>query len=181
MNMAVDTSVDPPVHVHMAESADVPAIARMSKELACEEGCPEVVQATLQDWQRDLFGPQPHFTATLADRRGEVAGMLIYGKEHYPGWAASVIKIHDLYVRPEHRRQHVARALLEHVAGFALQNGIILMHLNVRKANPARLFYSRAGFQQVPECLTYLIALPGIAKLAQAATELAEVDLPEFL
>ena len=170
--------ISPSVHIHAARRAEVPVVVNLAKELACEEGHPDIIQATPQDWERDLFGQQAHFTAILADHDGETAGMLIYGKEFYPGWVAPAIKIHDLYVKPSHRRQHVAKALLEYVAGIALEAKAALVHLNVRAANPARDFYSRTGFQPVPECLTYLIALPAIQTLAQAASEIARLDLP---
>jgi GNAT superfamily N-acetyltransferase len=159
--------------VRLAVSADVPAIAGMIKELARDGECPDVVQATQEDWLRDLFGPHPPFSALIAESSNEVVGTLIYAVERYPGWAYPAIKIHELYVVPQRRRQRIATALFNVLANAARESQIVVMQLNVREANPARNFYERVGFQQVPECLTYVMALPALQTLIETAANLA--------
>ena len=47
--------------------------------------------------------------------------------------AVLVEAFQDLYVTPLHRRQRVAKSLLEYIANLALKNRVFLMHLNVRE------------------------------------------------
>jgi ribosomal protein S18 acetylase RimI-like enzyme len=145
----------------------------MARALDREEGCIRNLRGTLQDWHHHLLGAGSRFTAMLAEYNGEISGMLIYGVEQLPGWSAPVLKVHDLYVVPARRRRHVARTLMAHVTHFAVARKIIMTHLNVREDNPARHFYSQAGFQHVAQCLTYLMALPALEQLEKIATEFA--------
>ena len=161
------------VRVRNAMPADVPTIARMKLELAQEEGFPEVVRATEEDWMRDLFSPTARFSTFVAESSDGMVGMLIYGEKYCPAWPDPIIFILDLYVDPAHRRHGVGTMLLQHVAGRAIRNKIPLMELNVLEDNPARQLYSRAGFQHLPQCLTYVIAGPGLLQLAGTLTDFA--------
>jgi ribosomal protein S18 acetylase RimI-like enzyme len=161
------------VRVRQATPADVPTIAHMKLEFAREEGYPETVRASEQDWLRDLFSPSAHFCTLLAECDGEIVGMLIYGEKFCPAWPDPIIYILDLFVEPVWRRHGVGTTLLQHVAGRAIRNNVPLMELNVREDNPARQLYSRAGFQHLPHCLTYIIAGPGLMQLAGNLTEFA--------
>jgi ribosomal protein S18 acetylase RimI-like enzyme len=154
------------VRVRQAVAADVPAIARMKIAFAREEGYPETVHATEQEWLRDLFGPTGHFKAIIAERGDQIGGMLIYGEKYCPGWVQPIINILDIYVEPAHRRRHIATMLLQHIARHAITNNSTFMELNVSEDSVARLLYSRAGFQQVPQCLTYIVAHQGLRELA---------------
>ncbi len=160
------------LHIRLATKADAPVIAGMVRELARDGDCPNELMATQEDWLRDLFGPQPPFTALVAESGGEIVGTLIYAVERYPGWALPAIKVHELYVVPARRRQGVATTLINFLADAVRESPVVLMQLTVRKTNPARKFYARIGFQQVPECLTYVMALPALHALIETATSL---------
>ena len=166
--------------IRLAIRADVPAIAGMVRELSRDGECPEALLATQEDWQRDLFGPQPPFTALVADLDNKVVGTLIYAVERYPGWVLPAIKVHELYVVPGLRRQGIATTLLNFLADAVRGGPVALMQLTVREANPARKFYERIGFQQVPECLTYVLALPALHTLVETAASVAN-DMTGFL
>jgi ribosomal protein S18 acetylase RimI-like enzyme len=165
--------VEQPVLVRQAIATDVAAIACLKAAFAREEDVLHVLEASEDDWQRDLFSPVAHFTALMAESGGEAVGILIYAEKFYPGWNGVTLVIHDLYVLPEWRRRRIATTLLSQLAAHAVSHNIPIMELNVREDNPARAFYSRAGFQHLPQCLTYLIALPALQDLAAAAGELA--------
>lgn len=167
--------IHPTIHTRMATAADIPVIAAMAQALDLEEGCAFNLRGSLQDWHDHLFDAGPRFITALAEYDGEICGMLIYGEEQLPGWSAPVLKIHDLYVVPARRRRRIARTLMEHVAQYAVARNILLMHLNVRHDNPARSFYSDTGFQHMDKCLTYLMALPALAQLANPAADPATV------
>ncbi|MFF5085316.1 GNAT family N-acetyltransferase [Actinoplanes sp. NPDC000266] len=58
--------------------------------------------------------------------------------------------IRDLYVRPTHRRQGTARALLTHVITEARSAGALRLSLQTETANaPALSLYTSLGFHQV--------------------------------
>jgi ribosomal protein S18 acetylase RimI-like enzyme len=101
--------------------------------------------------------------------------MLIFSEKFCPAWVEPVINILDLYVEPVYRRRRIATMLLQHVAGRAIRSKIPLMELNVREDNPARNLYSRAGFQHIPQCLTYIIAGPSLLELAGILNNVASL------
>jgi hypothetical protein len=53
------------------------------------------------------------------------------------------------------------------VAALACDLGSPIVELTVRADNPAQSFYLRAGFQPVPQCLTFVLAGPALAALAK--------------
>jgi GNAT superfamily N-acetyltransferase len=77
-----------------------------------------------------------------------------------------VIFLQDLFVEPAQRANGVARALMARVAAYANALGSPIVELTVRADNPAQQFYLRAGFQLLPQCLTYVLAGPALATLA---------------
>jgi ribosomal protein S18 acetylase RimI-like enzyme len=152
--------------VRAASADDVAALARMKTEFAREEGTPEVVSASEADWLRDLFGVPPRFHALVAERGGEIIGMLIYAEKFHPAWVGATLCIRDVYVQPKGRRQGIAAALLRHLAAHALERGMLMMELTVHRDNAARDLYHAVGFRHLNECLTYLIAGPALTALA---------------
>lgn len=60
------------------------------------------------------------------------------------------MELHTLGVRPEERRQGIARSLLEHMVGEARRLGVRRVFLQVRPSNaPARALYEAFGFRVV--------------------------------
>ena len=63
--------------------------------------------------------------------------------------------IHDLYVKPEHRRRGVASMLMAEAERFARGEGAHLLRLGVLDGNErARRFYERHGFREHAHVLT---------------------------
>ena len=57
-----------------------------------------------------------------------------------------------MYVRPQARGRGVGEAIIEAVAGWAIQQGAATMHLWVTETNkPARMLYERCGFTVTAE------------------------------
>lgn len=55
------------------------------------------------------------------------------------------------------------------LSAIAMAEGVPLIQLNVHEGNSARQFYDRAGFQHLPECLTYAIGGGRMRDLAAMA------------
>jgi GNAT superfamily N-acetyltransferase len=63
--------------------------------------------------------------------------------------------VHDIFVRPEHRRRGVAGMLMAEAERFARNQGARVMRLGVLDRNePARAFYARQGFREYTHVLT---------------------------
>ena len=160
-----------PFHVRAAMPADVPALMRLKRLLAQGEDSLHAVRATAADWLRDGFGPGAGFAAFVAEAKhessGSVIGMATCSRRIITGWDGPVIFLQDLFVEPDCRRRGVARALMARVAAYARDLGSPIVELTVRANNPARDFYHRNGFAHLPLCLTYVLAGPALASLAE--------------
>jgi predicted N-acetyltransferase YhbS len=152
--------------VRAAEPADIPALMRLKRALAQGEDSLHAVCATEADWLRDGFGPDAGFTAFVAEDAGAIVGMATCSRRTITGWNGPVIFLQDLFVEPAHRERGVANALMARVAALACDLGSPIIELTVRADNPAQTFYMRSGFRPVPQCLTYVLAGPALAALA---------------
>jgi GNAT superfamily N-acetyltransferase len=153
--------------VRAAEPADIPALMRLKHLLAEGEDSLHAVRATAADWLRDGFGPRAGFSAFVAVDDAAVIGMATYSQRRITGWNGPVIFLQDLFVEPVFRRHGVARALMARLAAFAHDLGSPIVELTVRADNPAQGFYLRAGFQPLPQCLTYVLSGPALKQLAE--------------
>jgi ribosomal protein S18 acetylase RimI-like enzyme len=172
-----------PIKIRKAEPRDVTALMRLKRLLAEGEDALHALSASEADWLRDGFGPNPGFTAFVAERSAgdavvgnpiignPIVGMATCSQRVVTGWNGPVVFLQDLFVEPEFRAQGIARQLVARVAALARDLGSPIVELTVRADNPAQLFYVSAGFQPLPECLTFVLAGPALAKLADTNDE----------
>jgi len=156
-----------PFRVRAAEPADIPALMRLKRLLAQSEDSLHAVRASAADWLRDGFGEGAGFTAFVAEDSDAVIGMATCSRRTITGWGGPVIFLQDLFVEPAHRQHGIASALIACIAAFARELGSPIVELTVRADNPAQTFYQRSGFQPLPHCLTYVLAGPALAALAE--------------
>ncbi len=103
-----------------------------------------------------------------ADKSGDgIVGMATCSRRKLTGWNGPVVFLQDLYVEAGFRDHGVARALVARVAALAREIGSPIVELTVHSDNPAQAFYQRTGFQPLPQCLTYVLAGPALAALAE--------------
>jgi len=153
--------------IRTAAPADVPALMRLKRLLAEAEDSLHAVRAGTADWLRDGFGAHPGFTAYVAEVGSAVVGMATCSSRTITGWNGPILFLQDLFVEAAHRRCGIAEALMARVAALAHELGSPIVELTVRADNnPAQLFYQRAGFQPLPQCLTYVLAGPALDALA---------------
>jgi ribosomal protein S18 acetylase RimI-like enzyme len=172
-------------HVRAAQPVDIPAMMRLKRLLAQGENSLHAVRATEAHWLRDGFGPGAGFCAFVAENIGgatgdsmigdSIVGMATCSTRIVTGWNGLVVFLQDLYVDADHRQVGIARALMARVAAFAREVGSPIVELTVRSDNPAaQNFYRGAGCMPLPQCLTYVLAGPALAALAdQDQTTLA--------
>ena len=159
--------------IRAAQPMDIPALMRLKRLLAEGENALHAVRAGAADWLRDGFGAAAGFTAFVAEAEpgGAVIGMATCSTRVITGWSGPIVFLQDLFVEPDHRRRGVARALAARVAAYAHKLGSPIVELTVRADNPAQTFYQRNGFTHLPECLTYVLAGPALAALAERDAE----------
>jgi len=154
--------------VRPALPADIPDLMRLKRLLAAAEDSLHAVRAGEAAWRRDGFGERPAFTAFVAEFGGAIIGMATCSHRAVTGWDGPIVFLQDLVVEPLYRDRGIARALIARVAALARDVGSPIVELTVRADNPAQTFYQRNGFQPLPECLTYVLAGPALAELAES-------------
>jgi len=159
-----------PFRVRAALAVDIPSLMRLKRLLAQGENSLHAVRATAADWLRDGFGPNAGFTAFVAeaDESEAVVGMATCSQRTVTGWSGPVVFLQDLFVEPLYRKHGVASALVARVAAHARDLGSPIVELTVHADNPAQAFYRHSGFQHLPHCLTYVLAGPALAALADS-------------
>jgi ribosomal protein S18 acetylase RimI-like enzyme len=169
----MDGTNTPPgaLRVRAAQPVDIPELMRLKRLLAQGEDSLHAVRANVADWLRDGFGPKAGFTAFVAEIGDAVVGMATCSQRVITGWSGPIVFLQDLFVEPEHRKCGVARALTARVAAHAHKLGSPIVELTVRADNPAQSFYQREGFCHLPNCLTYVLAGPALAALADSDRE----------
>lgn len=154
--------------IRMARPDDVPALYVLKWHWALAEGSTHTLRASEADWQRDMFGPRPRFSAIVAESDGVLIGMATLVGRYSPAWVGPLFAIDDVFVTPERRKRGVGMALLARAAAEALRRGAPFVELMVRAQNPARRPYERAGFERVRGAMTYVLAGEALASLGQA-------------
>jgi GNAT superfamily N-acetyltransferase len=157
--------------IRPATPTDVPIILRFIRELALYEREPDAVVATEADLLRDGFGPQPRFTCLIAEFGGEPAGFALYFTSYSTWLGHHGIRLEDLYVTPEHRRQGIGKALLAKLASIAVEQGCPRLEWDVLAWNqPAIDVYESIGATTQTEWRIMRLAGEALQTLASQST-----------
>jgi len=102
--------------IRPAVEADVPELVAMIRELADYEHLADQVVITEDDLVATLFGSDAvAHDSVVEDGNGGLAGHALWYRTFSTFLGKSGIWLEDLYVRPGHRRQGLASALLAHL------------------------------------------------------------------
>jgi GNAT superfamily N-acetyltransferase len=108
------------------------------------------VVGTEHELEQHLFGDRPAAEVVLAEAAGGPVGFALFFTTFSTFLARPGIWLEDLFVRPEHRRAGVGRALFEHVARVAAARGCGRMEWMALDWNePALRFYGGLGARPV--------------------------------
>lgn len=100
--------------IREATENDLEEILALIRELAEYEEAAHEVVATTAMLREQLFGPDPVAHVLIAETpSGEVAGMALWFRTFSTWLGAPGIWLEDLFVRPQHRKLGLGRALLE--------------------------------------------------------------------
>lgn len=162
---------EPSWAIRPAEPSDVDDIVRLVHELAVYEREPDAVHATAADFRAALFGPDPRVFAHIAEVHGPngpvVAAIAVWFVTFSTWTGRHGVWLEDLFVRPEHRRLGVGRALLATLASICDRNGWTRFEWWVLDWNtPAHRFYESLGSRPLDEWTVWRTDGPALEHLA---------------
>ena len=132
--------------IRPAVAEDVPQILGFIRALAEYEREPDAVVATEADLLRDGFGPNPYFWCLIAEKDGEPAGFALCFYSYSTWVGRPGVYLEDLFVLPKFRGLGIGKALLQRVAGVAVEKDCPRLGWEVLDWNtPAIEFYSAMG------------------------------------
>lgn len=142
------------------------------RALADYEHEPDAAEATPAQFREALFGPEPRVHAHVAEvdtADGPViAGIAVWFVTFSTWKGRHGLWLEDLFVRPEHRRLGLGRALLATLAGVCEENGWPRFEWWVLDWNePAHRFYESLGATPEDEWTTWRLAGPALEVLGR--------------
>ena len=133
--------------IRPATPHDVPAILQMIHDLAIYEKEPDAVRNTPELLSGVLFAENPRVYATMAENAGgEVQGFALWFLNYSTWEGVHGIYLEDLYVSPHARGEGHGKALLQHLAATAVEQGYARVEWSVLDWNePSINFYRSLG------------------------------------
>ncbi|SDJ39684.1 L-amino acid N-acyltransferase YncA [Arthrobacter cupressi] len=155
--------------IRPATPADVPAILRMIHELAVYEKEPDAVKNTPEMLHSVLFGDNPRVYANISENdAGEVRGFALWFLNYSTWEGVHGIYLEDLYVTPEARGEGHGKALLQHLAATAVENGYARVEWSVLDWNePSIAFYRSLGAVPMAEWSTFRLTGDALAAFGE--------------
>lgn len=139
--------------IRRGREADLPQVLALIQELAEYEKAPHEVTNTLQDMQRDGFGPEPifHFFVAEQPAGGRIIGLALYYTA-YSTWKGRMLYLEDLVVTEAARGTGLGKQLFDAVVAEARRTGAHRLKWQVLEWNePAIGFYKKIGANLDPE------------------------------
>jgi GNAT superfamily N-acetyltransferase len=154
--------------IEFAKPEDVPLILELIRELAEYERQPDEAQATREQLHEALFGSRPAAEAVIARVDGEAAGWALWFQNFSTWTGRPGLWLEDLYVRPQHRRRGVGKALLAYLAQLCLERGYGRFEWAVLDWNsPALEFYQVLGAEAMGDWTTHRVSGEALSRLAE--------------
>ena len=138
--------------IRPATPADLSLIAALIRELADYEKLAHAVRFDEATLERNLFGPRPMAEVVIGEADGVAQGFALFFHNFSTFEGKPGIYLEDLYVRPEARGKGLGKALLQHLAGLALERDCARLEWSVLDWNaPAIAFYESLGARMMDE------------------------------
>ena len=158
-----------------AELRDVGAIVGLIRELADFENLTHVLQVTPEKLRPQLFGERPAAEALVAELGdgkggGEIVAFALFFTNFSTFLAQPGLYLEDLYVKPEHRGQHIGKALLTRLAALAVERGCGRFEWSVLDWNENAIrFYEGMGATVMPDWRICRVSGDRLGALAELA------------
>jgi GNAT superfamily N-acetyltransferase len=155
------------IQIRQATEADVQILFDLILELAEYEKLDDKVTGDPDVLRRSLFEQKAAEALLVETADGEAVGYAIFFTTFSTFECRSGIWLEDVYVRPEHRRGGIGRAVMEHLAQIAQQRGHVRLEWVALDWNePALSFYEKLGARRLDDWLIHRLDRDGISRLA---------------
>jgi GNAT superfamily N-acetyltransferase len=156
-----------PFEIRAARREDLGAIVSMIHALADYERLAHLCTATEAALELSLFGPRPAAEVLISCKGSEFAAFALFFHNFSTFLARPGLWLEDLFVRPEHRRQGCAKALLRELARIAVERGCGRFEWTVLDWNASAIeFYEQMGAVVLPDWRIVRVVGPALATLA---------------
>jgi diamine N-acetyltransferase len=156
--------------IHRARRDELPLVLSLVRELAAYEKLSHEVAATEAMIEAALFCDSPRLFCDIAEWNGEPAGFAVWFVNFSTFAGRFGIYLEDLFVRPQHRRNGIGKALLAHLARECVENGWAQLQWAVLDWNtPSIEFYKTLGAVLMDEWTLFRITGPALDALAAKA------------
>ncbi len=170
--MTVSQEAEGALVIRDARPEDVPLLLTLFMELAEYERLAHEMQATEGLLHTALFGERPAAEALIAQLDGETAGYALFFPTFSTFLAIQGVWLEDLFVRPEHRKAGVGKALLASVAARAHARGGGRLEWSALDWNDLALgFYRSIGAQRMDAWITHRMVGGDLERLAGEAPD----------
>ncbi|HWC09051.1 MAG TPA: GNAT family N-acetyltransferase [Solirubrobacterales bacterium] len=154
------------ISIRAAPEADAELLFGLILELATYEKLADQVVGDAETLRHSLF-EQRAAEALIVERGGAAVGYAIFFTTFSTFETRSGVWLEDIYVRPEQRRGGVGLAVMEHLAGLALDRGHVRLEWCALTWNePALEFYDRLGARRLDEWRTLRLERDGMRRVA---------------
>jgi GNAT superfamily N-acetyltransferase len=153
--------------IRRATRDDVPDVHAMIAALARYEELSHLCVATEEDLADALFGPRPAAEALIARSGAEPAGFALFLHTYSTFLGRRSLWLEDLFVQPAHRRKGCAKALLQALAGLAVERDCGRFEWAVLDWNAQAIaFYRGLGATVLPDWRIVRVVGPALSALA---------------
>ena len=155
------------MRIRPVTEADVQLLFDLIVELAVYEKLSASMRGDAEALRRSLFEERAAEALLLEAADGEAIGYAIFFTTFSTFECRSGIWLEDVYVRPEHRRGGIGRAVMEHLAQLALERGHVRLDWVALDWNePALDFYAKLGARRLDDWRLLRLEHDGIKRLA---------------
>lgn len=124
---------------------DLPRVHELIVELAVFERARDQVTNTVEQMERDGFGPNPIYGMYVAEVDGAIVGISLY-YYRYSTWKGKRLYLEDIVVTESMRGKGIGKQLFERTMQKTLEDGCTGMMWQVLEWNqPAIDFYAKYG------------------------------------
>lgn len=156
--------------IRPATEADAELLFGLILELADYEKLGEGMRGDADVLRRSLF-EQRAAEALVIEVGEEAVGYAIFFTTFSTFECRPGIWLEDVYVRPEHRRGGIGRAVMEHLARLAVEHGAMRLDWCALEWNePALRFYEELGATLLEDWRMLRLERAGIERLAEGTT-----------
>jgi GNAT superfamily N-acetyltransferase len=134
------------ITVRNAVKSDLAAIMELLQLKAEFDGYPELLVATSNQLEQDLFSEHQRTHVLLAEVSGAIAGFATYYSIYSTFLAKPGLWLDDLYVKESYRGQGVGRSLMQRLRQIASETGCGRIDWIVAQSNQRGIqFYQKLG------------------------------------